>query len=104
LLDLNAVRSTLETKLKELQTRAAEIDNSLSRPKNADSEERALELEDEQTKTALGEMTDAEIRDIKFALHRIETGAYATCEICKKQIPQDRLLALPWTSKCRTCS
>ncbi len=104
MLDLKIVKIALEQKLRELQERATEIENSLSATKNADSEERAVELENDQTTTAIGEMTDAEIRDIKFALRRIESGVYSTCEICGRHIPKERLLALPWTSKCATCS
>ena len=104
MLDLNAVKHALETKLNKLQDRANEIEDSLSSPKNADSEERAVELEGEQTATAIGEITDAEIRDIKFAIRRIETGDYSTCESCGKHIPVERLRALPWTSRCTACS
>ena len=104
MLDLKRVKDELEQKLIELERRATEIENSLSEPKNADSNEQALELENEQTTTAIGEMTDAEIRDIKIALRRIESGEYSSCAICGKHIPKERLLALPWTSKCAKCS
>lgn len=104
MLDLNAVKHALETKLNKLQDRATEIEDSLSAPKNADSEERAVELEGEQTATAIGEITDSEIRDIKFAIRRIETGDYSTCESCGKPIPVERLRALPWTSRCTACA
>jgi len=104
MLDLNTIKTSLEVKLNKLQHRAAEIEDTLSAPKNADSEERAVELEDEQTTTAIGEITDEEIRDIKFAIQRIDSGEYATCETCGKQIPKARLRALPWTSRCTACS
>ena len=104
MLDLDAIKTTLEIKLKELQDRATEIENSLSAPKNADSEERAVELENEQTVTAIGLMTDKEIRDIKIAISRIESGDYATCSVCEKHISKERLLALPWTNKCTGCA
>lgn len=104
MLDLNVVKHALVTKLNKLQDRATEIEDSLSAPKNADSEERAVELEGEQTATAIGEITHAEIRDIKFAIRRIETGEYSTCESCGKPIPVERLRALPWTSRCTACA
>ena len=104
MLDLNAIKTALETKLGDLRVRASEIEDSLSAPKNADSEERAVELEGDQTNTAIGEITDAEIRDIKLAIHRIETGDYSICTVCGKHIPKERLLALPWTSRCAACS
>jgi RNA polymerase-binding transcription factor DksA len=104
MLDLIAVKAFLEAKLNNLQVRASEIDETLSAPRNADSEERAVELEGEQTNTAIGEITDTEIRDIKFAIRRIESGEYTTCESCGKHIPVERLRALPWTSRCTACS
>jgi RNA polymerase-binding transcription factor DksA len=104
MLDLNAIKTSLEAKLNKLEERATEIEDALSAPKNPDSEERAVELEDEQTATAIGEITGSEIRDIKFALRRIATGEYSTCESCGKHIPTERLRALPWTSRCTACS
>jgi len=104
MLDLNTIRIALEEKLSELQVRAAEIENTLTSRKNADSEERALELEDDQTTAVIGEITDAEIRDIKVAIARIEAGKYFTCVQCGKQIAEERLLVLPSTSKCAHCA
>ncbi len=104
MLDLNAIKTSLEAKLNNLKDRATEIEDTLSAPKNADSEERAVELEGEQTATAIGEITNEEIRDIKFALQRIESGEYMTCESCGKHIPVERLRALPWTSRCTACA
>lgn len=104
MLDLDAIKANLEEKMKELQDRATEIENSLSSPKNADSEERAVELENDQTITAIGVMTDAEIRDIRIAISRIESGDYTSCASCGKHIAKERLLALPWTSKCVRCA
>ncbi len=95
MLDLDSIKTALEEKLKELQIRAADIENSLSSPKNADSEERAVELENDQTITAIGAITDSEIREIKIALSRIHSGDYSNCTICGKHIAQDRLHALP---------
>jgi DnaK suppressor protein len=104
MLDLNATKKALESKLGDLMVRATEIENSLSAPRNADSEERAVELEGDQTSTAIGEITNAEIRDIKLAIRRIETGNYSICEVCGKHIPIERLRALPWTSRCAACA
>ncbi len=104
MLDLETIKTALEEKLNELQVRAADIENSLSSPKNADSEERAVELENDQTITAIGAITETEIREIKIALSRIHSGDYSTCATCGKHIAKDRLLALPWTSKCARCA
>lgn len=104
MLDLTAIKTALETKLEDLKGRAIEIEDSLRAAKNADSEERAIESEGDQTNVAISEITDAEIRDIKLAIHRIEAGNYSICADCGKPIPKERLLVLPWTSRCAACS
>ncbi len=40
------------------------------------------------------------LRSIDGALQRIEEGTYGTCEICGKPIGEDRLRAIPWTTRC----
>lgn len=43
------------------------------------------------------------LREISDALHRIETGAYATCMECEEPISSKRLEAVPWARYCVTC-
>ena len=52
MLDPSIVKTELEQKLRELQDRAAEIEDSLSAPKDADSEERAGRLPAKPSKKA----------------------------------------------------
>jgi RNA polymerase-binding transcription factor DksA len=104
MLDLKLVKNQLMEKLTELQERATEIEDSLTAAKHSDSEERAVELETEETATAIGRITDSEILDIKLALRRIDSGEYTTCAICGKRIAKERLVALPWTSRCTACA
>ena len=40
------------------------------------------------------------LRQIDAALQRIDEGTYGLCEIDKKPIPEDRLRAIPWTTRC----
>ena len=41
-----------------------------------------------------------QLREVDDALARIEAGAYGTCSVCGKEIPVERLEALPWTTLC----
>ena len=41
-----------------------------------------------------------QLRQVEKALERIESGEYGRCEICGKEIPVDRLEAVPWTTLC----
>ncbi len=101
--DTNAVKLKLEAKLNELLERASGIEQALSDPGNSDSEENAIEMENDETMLAIGAAAKAEIREIKIALHRIETGEYGTCTACGKHIPKERLALLPWTGVCASC-
>jgi RNA polymerase-binding transcription factor DksA len=40
------------------------------------------------------------LRQIDAGLQRIEDGTYGTCEVCRKPIGEERLLAIPWTARC----
>ena len=41
-----------------------------------------------------------QLREVDDALARIEAGAYGTCSVCGREIPVERLEALPWTTLC----
>lgn len=47
------------------------------------------------------------IRDIlarvELALRRIETGSYGSCSHCGREIPRERLEALPYADLCMPC-
>lgn len=43
------------------------------------------------------------VSDIDSALERINDGTYGACEVCGRDIPLERLEAVPSTSKCRNC-
>ena len=43
------------------------------------------------------------LAQVDAALHRIETGAYGTCERCGQLINPERLEALPYAIYCITC-
>jgi RNA polymerase-binding protein DksA len=40
------------------------------------------------------------LRAIDTALGRIDDGSYGTCEVCGKEIPEERLEARPWATLC----
>jgi DnaK suppressor protein len=40
------------------------------------------------------------LRQVGHALERIESGEYGRCEVCGKEIPQERLEAVPWATLC----
>lgn len=52
---------------------------------------------------ALVEQLKLQRQQLVRALGRIETGEYGTCENCGKEIPIERLQALPSASLCVAC-
>jgi DnaK suppressor protein len=44
------------------------------------------------------------ISEIEQALERIAKKEYGVCVTCEKTIPDNRLLAIPWTRRCVDCA
>ncbi|SDM76645.1 yteA family sporulation protein [Bacillus sp. OK048] len=59
------------------------------------------ELYEREKDIALNEHTDLQLRNINKALLAMENGNYGTCEVCGKEIPYERLEALPNTTYCK---
>jgi len=45
-----------------------------------------------------------ELSEIEEALARIRSGTYGICFQCGEDIPEDRLLAAPYTTLCKVCA
>lgn len=41
-----------------------------------------------------------QVRQVEKALARLESGEYGRCEVCGKEIPEERLEAVPWATLC----
>ncbi|WP_449537351.1 yteA family sporulation protein [Ferdinandcohnia sp. Marseille-Q9671] len=60
----------------------------------------ATELYEREKDIALNEHVEKELEDINYALQAIQEGTYGTCQKCGKDIPFDRLDAIPTTTYC----
>ena len=49
---------------------------------------------------AILERVEAELTDVEYAVRRLEDGTYGTCEVCGREIDEERLRALPATRLC----
>jgi RNA polymerase-binding protein DksA len=63
----------------------------------------ATETYDRELDYTLEENSGHLLAEIDAALRRIEDGTYGTCTNCGKQIPEERLEALPWATLCIDC-
>ncbi len=93
----------LRDRKRELEHRLHEIDQSFGEPVPADSEEAAIEAEDDEVQIELGVSGETELKAIDAALKRIEAGTYGYCVHCGTAIDDRRLKAIPWTPFCRSC-
>lgn len=60
----------------------------------------ASDTYDRELEEGLDEGVRQTLRQIVDALKRIDDGTYGICEIDDKPIPEDRLRAIPWTTRC----
>jgi RNA polymerase-binding protein DksA len=63
----------------------------------------ASETYDRELEYTLEENSEHLLGEIDAALKRIDEGTYGICTNCGKQIPEDRLEALPWATLCIDC-
>ncbi len=98
------IRDRLLQKKDELTARLDRISLNVRRPLNADSKERAKELEDQEVVDALGNEAREELAKVTDALTRMESGGYGICAECSSEIEPKRLLAYPYADECIECA
>ena len=100
----DGLRDELLRKKDELTVRLERITANLRRGYEADSKERAKQLEDSEVVDALGNEARIELGKISAALSRIESGYFGTCTECGSSIDQGRLEAYPYAIECIDCA
>ncbi len=98
------VRKILEQKKKELTTRLEKINANLRRGYEADSKERAKQLEDNEVVDALGNEAREELKKISSAMLRLDSGDYGICIECGLPINEGRLEVYPYAEECIDCA
>jgi RNA polymerase-binding protein DksA len=99
-----ALRAELEQKKRELTQRLERISANLRRGYEADSKERAKQLEDNEVVDALGNEARAEIAKITAALKRMDSGEFGSCTECGMPIEAGRIKAYPYADECIECA
>ncbi len=99
--ELNAMKARLEGRLDKMNLQRLEG----ARPAlNADSEEQAQELENEEVIEGLDENHLETLAQIEAALTAIKKGTYGICVDCEEPIAPARLKAIPFASRCIACA
>ena len=70
-------------------------------PDAADDMEVADGIEEFENHTAITKDLEVQYKEVKDALHKIETTGYGVCEICGEKIEEDRLEANPAARTCK---
>ncbi len=102
--NLTERRKQLTDRLADLDLRLHEIEDELDSHQSKDWEELATEREGDEVLERMGVSGQAEIRQIKAALKRMDDGEYGFCVKCGNQISEERLDVLPFTPFCRRCA
>lgn len=116
-MDINHFKQKLEEELKEVEselsnigTKNPNIQNGVTdwqaKPANldvdtADETEMGDKFEEYEENTAVLKNLEIRYNDIKYALIKIEKGEYGKCEVCSKDIEEDRLGANPAAKTCK---
>lgn len=93
----------LRNKLSELGREMDDREQETSGLLPADSEEAAPVKEEIELREAEEEHESQELVLVTEALERMRSGTYGVCRSCAQLIPDERLLAVPWTRYCVGC-
>ncbi|MDX1506820.1 MAG: TraR/DksA family transcriptional regulator [Woeseiaceae bacterium] len=98
------LRKELEAKKAELEARLERITANLRRGYEADSKERAKQMEDNEVVDALGNEAREEVAKIAAALRRMDSGDFGICVECGSDIGRGRIEAYPYAEDCIDCA
>ena len=106
-MDSEAVRERLLRRREELRARASEASAEArheSDPLSADFAEQVTQRENDDVLGAISDSARAELEQVEAALRRLAAGRYGTCAGCGEPIEAQRLAAVPYANRCRTCA
>ena len=87
----------------EYTTRINKIEDDIQNPKddlNKDWEDQAIAIRQNDTRQLLAAEAHQNLIYIQAALTHIANGTYGECEVCGKQIQEQRLAAVPYATLC----
>lgn len=97
---LRKLRDMLENKRRELLERAGERAQVMEIDAHGDLVDQSTDLSERELRMRMAEKDRRELSDIDEALRRMEEGTYGVCEATGKEIPIERLRAVPTARYC----
>ena len=97
-------KKQLESLKGELELRIVKAKTSLSSLRSADWSEQATERENDEVLLELVREAEEEMKQIRTALARMDSGKYGECSHCGETINPQRLSAVPMSTLCIRCA
>ncbi|MBR1615473.1 MAG: TraR/DksA family transcriptional regulator [Treponema sp.] len=89
--------------MKALADQYAESKKIVEAGESGDEADIASDVVDGKMLESLGKKDSNKLQMINNALDRIKQGKYGFCLVCKKEIPLERLEAIPYAFMCVNC-
>jgi DnaK suppressor protein len=107
-INIQHMKERLEAKQAELQQQIRDLTEAHPTPldpieisqDSQEFEDTAIDFLETQQEQSIGVNEQALLTEVQDALKRIEAGTYGRCVDCGKFIPEKRLEAIPWASRC----
>lgn len=103
-MDTEKRKTKIEARLAELHDRLKHVEDALDEPADADLDDQAIELEDDEVLEAIGAAAQKETFLLQNALRNIDAGTYGICKSCGDDISPERLDSVPYALLCRKCA
>lgn len=108
-MDTEAIREALEAKREDLARELAALTAVPRDPMTAVSFGKRIgdgttEAVERINQTGAAKHIAAMLGDVERAIDKLDAGTYGVCDRCGSPIPQDRLVARPWSVLCVGCS
>ena len=98
---LEAKRAELQQQIKDLtEAHPTPVDPIEASEGSQDFEETAVDFLETQQEQSIDVNERALLTEVEAALKRIEDGTYGKCIVCGDAIPEKRLEAIPWATRC----
>jgi DnaK suppressor protein len=70
---------------------------------HAEPMDRTLALSEREQSARTIDACRIQLRQVDEAIRRLHDGGYAICDYCGREIPRERLMAVPWAMLCLQC-
>jgi len=98
------IKAQLIERKQKLAELLGKIEKSARRKLEKDSEQQAIDRENEEVLTSLDDSLNEEFEEITNALNKLKQGTYGNCDKCGREIALKRLEAIPYANLCINCA